>query len=448
MVVSRLPKEVQSWLRQLAAPLHGRLAWRLTILVLGLLFATGRRSVASWLRAAAVGKDFRASYYLLRAVGRSAQGIAGRLLWLVWERTASRRPYEVLALDDSPTQRYGPRVEGAGIHHNPTPGPAGQQLLYGHVWVTLAWVVQHPRWGVLGLPLRALLYVRQKDLVPLTKRYPDLRFRTKLELAADLVRWAAERLHFTGQKLWLVADGAYAKRPFVKAVLAAGATLVSRLRKDAALRGVPQPPRPGAPARRGPRPKYGKQALSLAKRAAQARGWQTGEFALYGKTQSKTYKTFVAAYPVVGGLIRVVLVKEKRDWLALFCTDPEATVAQILEAYAQRAAIEQDFHDLKEVHGAGQAQVRNLWANVGAFHLALWLHTLVELWAWPQPPGRLRARRRQSPWDDADRRPSHGDRCNALRRQCVRERITRARSLRSLTGAIQNLLRGLVQMVT
>jgi hypothetical protein len=150
---------------------------------------------------------------------------------------------------------------------------------------------------------------------------------------------------------------------------------------------------------------------------------------------------------VVGGLIRVVLVKETRGWLALFCTDPTATVTQILEAYAERAVIEQDFHDLKEVHGAGQVQLRNLWANLGAFHLTLWLHTLVELWAWDQPAGRLRERRRRSPWDNAERRPSHGDRCNALRRQCVRERITRLRSLRPMTGAIQNLLRGLVQMV-
>lgn len=448
MVVYQLPKEVQGWVRQLASPLHGRLAGRLAVLVLGLLFATGRRTVASWLRAAAVGKDFKAYYYFLSAVGRSAEWIASRLLGLVWQQIGRRRPYEVFALDDSPTKRYGPLVEGASIHHNPTPGPAGQKFLYGHVWVTLAWVVHHPLWGVIGLPLRALVYLRAKDVAALTKWYPDLRFRTKLELAADLVRWAAKRLQGTGQQLWLVADGAYAKRPFVKEVLAVGVTLVSRLRKDAALRGVPKPPRPGAPARRGPKPKYGRQALSLAKRAAQARGWQTGEFELYGKKQTKTYKTFLATYPVVGGLIRVVLVKETRDWLALFCTDPEATVAQILETYAERAAIEQDFHDVKEVHGAGQVQLRNLWANVGAFNLALWLHTLVELWAWPQPGRRLRERRRRSPWDDAERRPSHGDRCNALRRQCVRERMARARSLRPLTGALQNLLRGLVQMVT
>ena len=41
-------------------------------------------------------------------------------------------------LDDTPTARYGPCIDGAGIHHNPTPGPAGERLVYGHVWVALA----------------------------------------------------------------------------------------------------------------------------------------------------------------------------------------------------------------------------------------------------------------------------------------------------------------------
>jgi hypothetical protein len=447
MLPWKLPAEFQGWIQQLAAPLHQRLAWRLALLALGLLFATGRRTVASWLRAAQLGKDFKAYYYFLSAVGRKCEWIAAQLLRLAWQQLGSERPYEVFALDDSPTKRYGPMVEGAGIHHNPTPGPAGQKFLYGHVWVTLAWVVHHPRWGVLGLPLRASLYVRQKDVTKLTPWYPQLQFQTKLELAAELLRWLVNGLKYTGKKLWLVMDGAYAKRGLIKEALSLGVTVVSRLRKDAALWSLPKPTRPGQPARRGRKPKYGTQRLSLAKRAAQAGGWQTGEFELYGKKQSKTYKTFLATYAVVGGPIRVVLVKERHEWLALVCTDPEATAAQILEAYAERAAIEQDFHDLKEVHGAGQVQLRNLWANLGAFNLALWLHTLVELWAWEQPASRLRQRRQQSPWDNAERRPSHADRCNALRRQCVRERITRLRSLRPLTGSIQKLLRGLVQMV-
>ena len=43
----------------------------------------------------------------------------------------------VLAVDDTPTERYGPHVQGAGVHHNPTPGPAGSPYVYGHVFVVL-----------------------------------------------------------------------------------------------------------------------------------------------------------------------------------------------------------------------------------------------------------------------------------------------------------------------
>jgi hypothetical protein len=34
----------------------------------------------------------------------------------------------LLAVDDTPTKRYGPKVQGAGIHHNPTRGLRGCRL--------------------------------------------------------------------------------------------------------------------------------------------------------------------------------------------------------------------------------------------------------------------------------------------------------------------------------
>ena len=52
--------------------------------------------------------------------------------------------------------------------------------------MTLAWVVRHPRWGAIGLPLLALLYVRQKQIALLGRLY-GVTFRTKLEMAAELV---------------------------------------------------------------------------------------------------------------------------------------------------------------------------------------------------------------------------------------------------------------------
>ena len=89
----------------------------------------------------------------------------------------------------------------------------------------------------------------------------------------------------------------------------------------------------------------------------------------------------------------------------------------ILSLAADRFSIEQNFHDLKEVEGLGQ-QLRNIWANEGVFHVSVWVHTLVELWAWGQPREAL-CDRSASPWDDPERRPSHADRRKALQRQCL-----------------------------
>ena len=443
MVPCQLPAELTLLVAQLAQPLHARLAGRLLPLLLGMLFARGRRTAASWLRGGGLGRDYQPYYYFLGSLGRKTASVAALLLLRAVGRLAVGDRL-LLALDDTPTERYGPLVEGAGVHHNPTPGPAGRQFLYGHVWVTLAWVLRHPRWGALALPLRALLYVRRQQSALLATLY-RLAFRTKLEMAAELVEWAAAWLDGLGKRLWLVADGAYAKRPLLRRARAAGAVVVSRLRKDAALRSVPAPPRPGAPRKRGRPPTYGPRALSLAKRAGHRRGWQTGVFRLYGREVSKTYKTFEATYRPAGGRIRVVLVKESDGWAAFFCTDPAATAAEILEAVADRAAIEQCFKDLKEVHGAGQQQLRHYWANVAAYHLNLWLHALVELWAWGRPAKEL-VDRSASPWDREERRPSHADRCKALRRQCLDGEIQEAASRGGLTRKMRSLMRRLVKL--
>jgi DDE superfamily endonuclease len=443
MVVWNLPAEWTPWIAVLAQHLHGRLAWRLAPLLLGVVFAKGRRTVASWLRAAGVGADFPSYYYVLRRVGKAAEGMAASLLRLLLG-AIDLGDRLLFALDDTPTRRYGPEVQGAGIHHDPAPGPTGARFLYGHLWVTLAWVVRHPRWGAIGLPLLAYLYVRQKD-VPAIPRRHGWAFRTKLELAARLVAWLVRWCRFLGKGLWVVIDGGYAKAPFLKPAVALGVTVVGRLRKDAGLFDVPPPRRPG---QRGRPRTYGPHRLSLAKRAGQQRGWQRLDAVLYGgRRVTKTVKTFVATWPPVGGALRVVLVREAHAWLAFFCTDRTATVAQVLEAVADRAAIEQDFHDLKEVEGLGQQQVRDVWANVGVFHLNLWAHALVELWAWHQRKGAV-CDRRASPWDDPGRRPSHADRRKALQRRCLRQAFPRSRHRQSLPRKIRRLLTSLVALLT
>jgi hypothetical protein len=229
--------------------------------------------------------------------------------------------------------------------------------------------------------------------------------------------------------------------------LKTGATVVGRLRKDAALRDLPPKLKRGQHRGRGRPRKYGRNKLSLAKRAGHKRGWQTVACTLYGKTVTKTYKTFLATYAPVGRTIRVVLVREDRAWFAFFCTDPNASVEEILEAFADRATIEQDFHDVKEVWGSGQQQVRNVWTNLAVYNWNLWMHTLVELWSWNRSHEEL-CDRSDSPWDDALRRPSHANRRNALRQHIFRNELSTITNKWPLPQKIIQLTENLMALAT
>ncbi|HMB03669.1 MAG TPA: transposase [Isosphaeraceae bacterium] len=441
-----LPASLLVWITALAETLDARQQARFVALCDGLLFARGRRTVASWLRACAAGRDYKRYYYLLGSVGRKAVDLAGRVLRIIQEKLppAGDGAPLIFALDDSPTQRYGPHVEGAGKHHNPTPGPAGAKFLYGHVWVCLARLVRHPRWGAIALPILSQLYIRAKD-VSWMAAYYGWEFRTKLELAATLVEWLVQRLGEGHLPIWVVTDGAYAKRPFLRRALAAGVTVISRLRCDAALWSLPSVVAPEQRGRGRPRI-YGKERIDLAKRAGQTRGWQAGLFTLYNQPVVKTYKTFLATYKPVGGVIRVVLVREPDRWVAYFSTDPQLSVAAILGAVADRSALEQVFHDVKEVHGAGQQQLRHVWANVGAWNLIGWWHPLVELWAWDRSHARL-CDRSDSPWDKKERRPSHANRCQQLRREALGEEYSRLPSVARVRPKIRRFIQRLMRAI-
>ncbi len=387
-------------------------------LLVGAVLARGRRTVTSWIRAAGLSAEYRPCYTTVAAVGKRTELMATHLTREVVKPLVAGADRLTFALDDTPTERHGRHVQGAGVHHNPTPGPAGGPFVYGHVWAVLGLLVTHPAWGVIALPLLARLYIREKNLpgIPPKHRPP---FRTKLELGVDLMRWAKIWLGTLGRQLWVVTDGAYATAPFLKPMRALAVTVVSRLRKDANLRSVPAA-RSGKPGR--PRI-YGEQRLDLAKRGGQRRGWVSGRFTLYGKATTKRYKTFVATWRPAGGAIRVVLVDEAPAWVAFFCTDPAASVADILEAVAARFSLETAFRDCKDIVGAGQQQVRRVPASVGAFHVCLWTFTMTEAWAWGRDTDGLVGHRTASPWDDPSRRPSHADKRRAWRRELLAEEI-------------------------
>jgi DDE superfamily endonuclease len=400
---SHLPLALRSAFLELAHWLHKRSAARLPLLLAGILFAKGRRTVTSWFRAAGIADDHRQGYVTVCAVGRAADSMALTVLAAIRPLLDPRRL--LLAIDDTPTPRYGPCVEGCGVHHNPSPGPAGERHVYGHVWVVLAALARHPLWDTIALPARQLRW---------------------------LLPWVEG--HF--ERRWVAVDGGYAKKPFLRPAQQDGWVVVSRLRKDAHL--CELPPAERRPGQRGPMPTYGKGRISLARRAGHRGGWQQVECVQYGAAVTKTVKSFLATWRPAGGVIRVVLVKEPDGWVAFFCTDPRASAAEVLEAMADRGAIEQTNKDVKEVWGAGQQQVRNLDSSVGCFNLNLWLYSLVEAWAWHKVEEGL-VDRSAAPWDSEPRRPSHADKRKALRRGVLRAEIEGALSGRPTKGGMRAL---------
>ncbi len=399
--------------------LDARISFRLSIIFAGAMLADGRRTAARWFRAARVGGDWDRFYECLQSVGRKSPALMRPLVACIVKKfDPGAGGYWKLAVDDSPTKRFGRCVEAANVHHNPTPGPADGPWLYGHNWVCLAILARHSLFGVIALPLLSLLYVRQVDVPQLPKQYA-WKFRTKHQLALELLNKAMDQLRELGSKagFLIVFDGAYAASVLIRPLVARGAVVVTRLRRDAKLFDLPVNP----PGRRG-RPRiYGQNRISLAKRAGHREGWQTVSYSQRGVLVERQCKTFLATSRLVGGVIRVVLLKHAcGNWAAYLSTDPSLAVETILETVADRWAIEEHFHDVKEVWGAGEQQVRNLWSNLGCWNLCGWLYALVELACWDEPAEAL-ADRADRPWDNPARRPSHADRRRRIVREMLRE---------------------------
>ena len=106
---------------------------------------------------------------------------------------------------------------------------------------------------------------------------------------------------------------------------------------------------------RGRPPKYGKNRVSLAKRVGHREGWEPISYACRGVTIEARCKTFLATSRVFGGTIRVVLVEYANgNWAAYVSSDPSMSVEALLRLVSDRWAIEECFHDMKEIWGAGE----------------------------------------------------------------------------------------------
>lgn len=235
-------------------------------------------------------------------------------------------------------------------------------------------------------------------------------------MAQELITWLLEEFDYLKivPKLVLAADAAYASAEFCEFLAENGITLVSRLKKNAALTTLP----PASTTKRRGRPLvYGKDRIDLEREASIEAGWTELTYRNRGVQVTRFVKVLQAASKVTRSEIRVVMLRYENGTVAYyFSTDPTMPVEKILEVVSDRWAIEELFHDLKEVCRAGEQQIRNLWANIGCWHLNLWAYVMIEV---ATEKNMAVADRSMRPWDNPNRRPSHADR----RRSVVQEML-------------------------
>ena len=237
-----------------------------------------------------------------------------------------------------------PQIQGAGVHHNPTPGPAGSKFLYGQSWVVLNRIVRHEHFGTIGRPHMGRLYIRDKD-VPKLPAAINWEFRTQPQWAAELITWAGSLIAGPAQRPWAVVDGAYANQ---REFLQAGHEGRGHGRRPAAAGCQIVRPAAGAQARSearaGPPADLRQEPAQPGQAGRSAAGLADGRCGDHDGPSGDQDggKTFLATWHPAGGPVRVVIVKESDgSWRAYLCTAPEADVVEIVQATLDRWAIEQ-----------------------------------------------------------------------------------------------------------
>ena len=356
-------------------------------------------------------------------------------------RDAARgQPVVDLNIDDTTAARYGKHVAHAGWYKDASAaGPAtkGKVIHWAHNWVIGAFTVRLPHWALTRwvLPAAFALYRKRDDC---DSKHP---FATRQQLAVRIVQHVATALG--GVQIRVAADGAYATRSMVLG-LPKGVSLVSRLRRDAALYDLP----PGPAKRRGPGqpPKKGRRLPAPKNLAARRKnGWRNVTLLKQGRQVQREILGITCLWYHVcrSQPIRLVIVRDpagRQEDDFLFCTDVTVPDEQIAQRYYDRWGVEESIFEAKQFLGFEDTRG---WCSATVHRqapIAMVLTTLVKAWyarCAVEEPSLLP---KTMPWNQGKTRPSFADMISALRRVLWLHRIS---PNSTPTGRLQRILKSL-----
>jgi DDE superfamily endonuclease len=262
--------------------------------------------------------------------------------------------YQVCAVDDTKVHRSGKHVWGTCTFHEYTARcPNRATTVRAHNWVALGALLENPDQPAWFLPISGRLYFRKSQLPARSGAAgPKEAFRTKCELAVDLIR---EQVRIIGGRHLAVFDGGYALRSVVQPLVnpedgSPRVDFLTRLRHDARLHALP--PTVRRPGQRGPMPKWGRKLPPPRQGGRWTRGWHEGHTFLYRRRRKVLWKEVVCLWRVSGHEVPVKAVVAKvegyKKRFTLVTSAVELTGLQMVELFAARFRQEDGFRDLKQ----------------------------------------------------------------------------------------------------
>jgi len=225
------------------------------------------------------------------------------------------------------------------------------------------------RWACLFLDFRFYFARKTIDAEKATAKIKGtvVPFQAKLELAGQMLIGIGH--HFPTSPLLAVTDswfGNQSRWRQVRKVLGDRFHVLSRLRCNNVWYAQPEASPSG---QRGRRRKYGKCLGSVTGMAAgfrqKAKSYTVN---LYGKRRDVCSYDEVVMLKTLKRPVRVVWGFRKTQWIALFSTDLELSVTQIIEYYGARWKIESGFKGPKQDIGSRTSQCRNARAVNNHLH--------------------------------------------------------------------------------
>jgi len=333
---------------------------RAVVLVAGALLAVRTRTVTAALRVTGHdGASFSAYHRVLSRARWSCLGAARILLGLVVDRFVPDGPV-VVGCDDTIERRWGPKISARGIYRDPVRSSLGFFVkVSGLRWLSLS-VLAPVSWAgrVWALPVLTVLCP--------SARFYDRRGRAPVKItdrARQAVLLVARWL--PGRRVVVVADSGFSVVALLAAV-GAHATVVTRLRLDAALYG-PIPPRTGKPGR--PRKRGAKRPSLTAQIADPATTWAPlvvsrwyGERERTVEVATGTGLWYRAGVP--GVWLRWIIVRDPSGAVepkGFLCTDPAVDPAAALEWYLRRWSVEVTFAEVRRHLGV---ETQRQWSDL------------------------------------------------------------------------------------